>query len=103
MNQDIFADGIGNINVTGNIVRIDLVSLQPQLKGEKGEPVFANTQRIVMPLDGFVQALSLQQNILQQLIQNGVLQVTAAPNVVSEAAAAEEQVSISEENAEQSN
>ena len=98
MNQDIFADGIGNINVTGNIVRIDLVALQPQLKGEKGEPVFANNQRIVMPLDGFIQAISLQQNILQQLIQNGVLQVNAAPE-----AAATTGEQDSQEDAEKSN
>jgi hypothetical protein len=90
MNQDIFADGIGNINVTGNIVRMDLVSLQPQLKGEKGEPVFANTQRIVMPLDGFVQAVALQENIVQQLIKNGVLNVNERQNGAAEAAAAEE-------------
>lgn len=102
MNQDLFVDGIGNINVTGNIVRIDFVALQPQLKGEKGEPVFANTQRIVMPLEAFVQAISLQQNILQQLIQNGVLQVNA-PAAATEVAAAGEQVQHSEETEEKVN
>ncbi|MCE5287578.1 MAG: hypothetical protein LLG02_17295 [Pelosinus sp.] len=30
-----------------------------------------------MPLEGFVQAIALQQNILQQLIENGVLKVDA--------------------------
>lgn len=80
MNQDIFVDGIGNINVTGNIVRIDLVALQPQLKSENGQPVVATSQRIVMPLDGFLQGINLQQNIVQQLIQSGVLQVNAAPS-----------------------
>ena len=80
MNQEIYADAVGNINVTGNIVRIDLVSLQPQLKGDSGQPVFAPTRRIIMPLDGFVQALSVQQDIVQQLIQAGVLQVNAAPS-----------------------
>lgn len=101
MNQDLFVDGIGNINVTGNIVRIDFVALQPQLKGEKGEPVFANTQRIVMPLEAFVQAISLQQNILQQLIQNGVLQVNAP--AATEVAAAGEQVQPSAETEEKVN
>lgn len=80
MNQDIFADGIGNINVTGNIVRIDLVALQPQLKSENGQPVFATSQRIVMPLEGFLQSMNLQQNIIQQLVQAGVLKVNAMQN-----------------------
>lgn len=80
MNQDIFVDGIGNINVTGNIVRIDLVALQPQLKSENGQPVFAPSQRIVMPLDGFLQGINVQQNIIQQLVQAGVLKVNAVPN-----------------------
>jgi hypothetical protein len=88
VNQDIFVDGVGNINVTGNIVRIDLVALQPQLKGENGEPVFASTQRIVMPLEGFMSAVELQQNIIQQLIQNGVLTVNQA--AAAQTAAAEE-------------
>jgi hypothetical protein len=89
MNQDIFVDGIGNINVTGNIVRIDLVALQPQLKNEKGEPVFASTQRIVMPLEGFVRSIELQQNILQQLITNGVLKVNRAEAAAAQASSAE--------------
>lgn len=80
MNQDMFVDGIGNINVTGNIVRIDLVALQPQMKNEKGEPLYAVTQRIVMPLEGFVKSAELQQNILQQLIKNGVLKVQQQKN-----------------------
>lgn len=80
MNQDIFVDGIGNINVTGNIVRIDLVALQPQMKSENGQPVFATSQRIVMPLDGFLQSMNLQQNIIQQLVQAGVLKVNAVQN-----------------------
>jgi hypothetical protein len=80
MNEDIFVDGIGNINVTGNIVRIDLVALQPQLKSENGQPVFATSQRIVMPLEGFLQSMNLQQNIIQQLVQAGVLKVNAVPN-----------------------
>lgn len=87
MNQDIFIDGFSNIHVTGNLVRIDMVSLQPQLKNENGQPVFSTTQRIVMPLDGFLQSMNLQQNIIQQLIQAGVLQVNAVPNAPTAPAA----------------
>ena len=34
MSQEIFADTVSNINVTGQIVRIDLATLQPQLKSK---------------------------------------------------------------------
>jgi len=67
------------------------VALQPQLKSENGQPVFTNSQRIVMPLEGFLQGVNLQQNVVQQLIQAGVLQMNATPNdsVVSAEATAE--------------
>ena len=73
MNQEIFADGISAVHVTGNLVRIDLMTVQPNLKSDNGQPVVEVNKRIIMPLEGFVQALGIQQNILQQLIEAGVL------------------------------
>ena len=40
MNQESFADGINAVHVTGNLVRIDLMTLQPYLKSDEGQPVF---------------------------------------------------------------
>ncbi len=73
MNQEIFADAIGGIHVTGNLVRIDLLSLQPHLKSENGQPVVEVSKRIVMPLDGFVQSLKVQEDIIKKLVDAGVL------------------------------
>lgn len=73
MNQEIFADGISAVHVTGNLVRIDLMTLQPHLKSDKGQPVVDVSKRIIMPLEGFVQALATQENIVNQLIEAGVL------------------------------
>ena len=73
MNQEIFADGISAVHVTGNLVRIDLMTVQPHLKSEKGQPVVEVNKRIIMPLDGFVQSLAVQENIVKQLIEAGVL------------------------------
>lgn len=84
MSQEIFADTVSNINVTGQIVRIDLATLQPQLKSDNGQPVFANSQRIVMPLEGFLQAVGVQQNIVQQLVNSGIVKMNAAPSVGQE-------------------
>lgn len=79
MNQEIFADGISAVHVTGNLVRIDLMSLQPHLKSENGQPVVDISKRIIMPLEGFVQSLATQQNIVNQLIEAGVLKKNDEP------------------------
>lgn len=79
MNQDIFSDGISSIHITGNIIRLDLMSFQPQLKSENGQPVFNVTQRIVMPLEAFIQSFAVQERVMQQLIEAGVLKKSAAP------------------------
>ncbi|TWH49537.1 hypothetical protein [Sporomusa sp. KB1] len=73
MNQEIFADGISAVHVTGNLVRIDLMTVQPHLKSDNGQPVVDISKRIIMPLDGFVQSFSVQENIIKQLIKAGVL------------------------------
>jgi hypothetical protein len=78
MNQEIFADGVSAVHVTGNLVRLDLLTVQPHLKSENGQPVVEINKRLIMPLEGFIQALAIQQDIAQQLISAGVLKHTPA-------------------------
>ena len=73
MNQEIFADAVSAIHVTGNLVRIDFMTQQPHLKSENGQPVFDISKRIIMPLEGFFQSLAVQENIVKQLMEAGVL------------------------------
>jgi hypothetical protein len=80
MNQEIYADAVSAVHVTGNLVRIDLMTLQPHLKSDNGQPVVDISKRIIMPLDGFVQSFSVQEDIVKQLIEAGVLK----KNVVQE-------------------
>ncbi|WP_371372523.1 hypothetical protein [Sporomusa aerivorans] len=77
MNKEIFADGVSAVHVTGNLVRIDLLTVQPHLKSDNGQPVIEVNQRIIMPLEGFVQSLAVQQNIVKQLVAAGVLKQNA--------------------------
>lgn len=79
MNQEIFADGISAVHVTGNLVRIDLMTLQPHLKSDNGQPVVDVSKRIIMPLEGFVQSMAVQENIIKQLIEAGVLKQNQPP------------------------
>jgi hypothetical protein len=73
LNQEVFADGISAVHVTGGLVRIDLMTVQPHLKSDNGQPVIEINKRVVMPLEGFVQSLTVQENIIKQLVDAGVL------------------------------
>ena len=74
MNQENFTDAISAVHVTGNLVRIDLMTIQPHLKSDNGQPVVEINQRLIMPLDGFVQSLAVQENVIKQLVAAGALQ-----------------------------
>jgi hypothetical protein len=52
MRDDVFADGIGEITVTGTTVRIDLVSLSATERDADNKPKSVFRQRIVMPVAG---------------------------------------------------
>jgi hypothetical protein len=73
MNQELFADAISAIHVTGNLVRIDLMTLQPHLKSDNGQPVVNISQRLILPLEGFIQSLAVQDNIVKQLVAAGII------------------------------
>lgn len=73
MQNTIYADRIGSIHITGGVVRIDLMTFQPQLQAENGQPVFNLDARVILPLEGFIQAFQLQEGVVKQLIQNGIV------------------------------
>lgn len=73
--NNIFADGVSAVHVTGNMVRIDLMNLQPGVQAENGGPVFQIEQRLILPLEGFVEAFKIQEQIIGQLINAGVITV----------------------------
>ena len=89
MNKEIFADAVSAVHVNGNLVRIDLMTIQPHLKSENGQPVVEVNQRIIMPLEGFVQSVAVQENVIQQLVAAGVLQQSADKNNTAEVATME--------------
>jgi hypothetical protein len=69
--QEIFADGIAKCHVMGGTVRFDLGSLEPTEEGQN--PVLESNTRVVMPLQGFLGALSIMQQMADKLVENGVL------------------------------
>ena len=69
--KEIFADGMGQIHFAGGMVRFDFVTLQPQENGMAPVPQ-ANT-RIIMPPQGFLAAFNSMQQLIDKLVEAGVL------------------------------
>ena len=63
--KEIFADGIGQIHFAGNMVRFDFVTLQPAENGEA--PVAQSNVRVIMPPQGFLNALNWPKEIYNMM------------------------------------
>ena len=72
MKNEIYADGIGQIHFAGGMVRFDFVTLQPDPEG-KGEPTPEYNERIIMPPQGFLNTFNSMQNLIDKLVEAGVL------------------------------
>ncbi|MGC4024894.1 MAG: hypothetical protein QM744_06910 [Mesorhizobium sp.] len=79
MADELYSDGIGEITVTGTIVRIDLVSLSPTERDLKGNPKPVFRQRIIMPIDAFANSVDVMDKALAGLVDAGA--VRRAPEV----------------------
>lgn len=75
MNQrtEIFADGIGEISLSGGMVRLDLVSLVGSQNNENDKPRLEPKTRIVMPPEGFLRSFGAMENLVKQLIDAGLI------------------------------
>ena len=70
--KEIFADGIGQIHFAGGMVRYDFVTLQPA--GEDGKaPEAQSNVRVIMPPQGFFNAMGSMQQLVDKLIEAGLL------------------------------
>ena len=56
LDDQVFADGLGQISVIGGTVRLDLVTYSPVEKDPKGQPLAVFRQQIVMGVDAFLHA-----------------------------------------------
>lgn len=73
MSNELYADGIGEITVTGTIVRIDLMSLSATERDASNNPRPVFRQRIIMPVDAFANAVDLMQKALGGLVEAGAI------------------------------
>ena len=72
-NRESYADGIGEITLSGGMVRMDLVTLQGSQKDPESKPQLEISQRIIMPPDGFLRSFSAMENLVKQLIDAGLV------------------------------
>ena len=77
MVDEVFADGLGEITITGSTVRLDLVSFSTTERNADGEPKLCFKQRIIMPVDGFMNAFDLMQKVSRELIADGAVKRVA--------------------------
>ena len=93
MGSELYTDGIGEITVTGSIIRIDLMSLSATERDEKNSPKAVFRQRIIMPVDAFANAVDLMQKALAGLVEAGAVrrisEVQTSPAVVGPAVRAD--------------
>ena len=73
MTHEIFADRVGEIALTGSVVRLDLMSLSATERDEKNQPKLEFRQRIVIPAEGFVQSFALMAQMMQELEKKGLI------------------------------
>ena len=76
MEQQLYVDGIGEITVSGTIVRIDLVSLSPTERDVSNAPKSVFSQRLIMSVEGFANSVDLMQKALQGLVEGGAIRRT---------------------------
>ena len=72
MKKEIYADGIGQIHFAGGMVHFDFVTLQPTEDGQAPTP--AANVRVIMPPQGFLGAFNSMQQLIDRLLEAGVLQ-----------------------------
>lgn len=68
-----FADGIGEITLSGGMVRMDLVTLVGSQNDPENKPRLEFSQRVIMPPDGFLRSFSAMENLVKQLIDAGLV------------------------------
>lgn len=73
--KEVFADGIGQIHFAAGMVRFDFVTLQPAEEGKA--PIPESNLRIIMPPQGFLGAFNSMQQLIDKLLEAGVLQKNA--------------------------
>jgi hypothetical protein len=73
MHDEIYSDGVEEITVTGNIVRVDLISLSPTERDANNNPKKIFRQRLIFSAEAFANSVEVMQSALRGLVDAGVV------------------------------
>src|SRR5215472_4153058 len=73
MHDELYTDGVGEVTVSGTVVRVDLVSLSPIERDANGAPKSVFRQRLIFSLEGFANSVELMQKAFQGLVDAGAV------------------------------
>lgn len=67
--QVIFSDRIVGMSIQNGLVRIDLATIAGRVKNKDGQEGFKMdvTHQLVIPMDGFVAGMGMQQKLLKEV------------------------------------
>lgn len=74
MEEQVYADDVGAITVSGPIVRFDLMIQSAIETDAQGKPKLVVQQRVIMPIDAFLRAAQKMQGSVQDMVKKGVIQ-----------------------------
>ncbi|MGE0383654.1 MAG: hypothetical protein AB7Q97_02930 [Gammaproteobacteria bacterium] len=79
MTDELFADRIAEIHLTGSVIRLDLASISTTDRDPNNQPRLEFRRRVVMPIEGFMYSYSLMTQLVQELESKGLIRRTEAP------------------------
>jgi hypothetical protein len=73
MTSELYSEGIGEVAITGSVVRLDLLTLSLEERDDKGQPKLVLRKRVVMPIDGFLRSYAVLTQAMKELEKKGVI------------------------------
>lgn len=85
--MDKYVDTFGAIQVYGQMVRIELMTVEPSdQEGTGGNLKYKRDGQLIMSLEGFIRSTSGMNQVMNRLVQQGVLKRADLPTAESEVA-----------------
>lgn len=79
MSKELYPEGIGEVAITGSMVRLDLLTLLLEERDEKGQPKLVLRQRVMIPIEGLIGSYAVLTQAMQEMEKRGVVRKLDAP------------------------
>lgn len=78
MIEEMYADLVSAVHVTGNVVKVDLMTRRPKQDTPDGQPYYELTGRLVMPIGAFLSGHAFQADFIRQISAQPALATQAS-------------------------